>query len=189
MRKLLRTSLLTTMIVVFSLYLAACGKDDKSKPAAEKSSPAQTAQPTTKPATKPTTKPEKPAPVTTPPVASTTVASTTKSPAPEAETAPVTPPTAQQPTADNGEMLKLARKSGCLSCHMVDKKIVGPAWKDVAARYKGKTGARALLIEKVSNGGRGNWKDVVGNAAMPPYFPRVSKENIGKLVDFVLSLQ
>jgi cytochrome c len=70
----------------------------------------------------------------------------------------------------------------------VDKKIVGPAWKDVSKRYAGKADIRSQLIEKVSKGGRGNWTEVVGNVAMPPYHPRVSKENIGKLVDFVLSL-
>ena len=171
MNTLLKTSLLTTMIVVLSLYLTACGKDENDKPTAAKSIPEQTAQPAVKP--------EAPAPVTPPPVATTEI-----SPEPEPKTTPVAQPAA----TGHSEMLTLARKSGCLSCHMVDKKIVGPTWKDVAARYKGKTGARTLLIEKVSKGGRGNWTDIVGNAAMPPYFPRVSKENIGKLVDFVLSL-
>jgi len=90
--------------------------------------------------------------------------------------------------ASQKEMLALAQKSGCLACHNVDKKIVGPAWRDVSKRYKGVAQTKARLIEKISKGGRGNWTDVVGNAAMPPYFPRVSKENIEKLVDFVLSL-
>lgn len=80
--------------------------------------------------------------------------------------------------------LDLAKKSGCLACHSVDKKIVGPAWKDVGAKYKGDAGAKAKLIEKVKKGGKGNW----GGAPMPPYSPRVSDENIEKLVTFVLSL-
>ena len=84
--------------------------------------------------------------------------------------------------------LGLARKSGCLACHSVEKKIVGPAWKDVANRYKGKADAKALLITKVKKGGKGNWSDVVGTAAMPPYSPRVSDENIEKLVDFIMNL-
>ena len=103
-------------------------------------------------------------------------------PAQEAAPSPVS--TAPQ----QNDMLALAKKSGCMACHTVDKKIVGPAWKDVAKRYAGNAGAREQLIEKVSKGGKGNWTDVVGTAAMPPYYPRVSKENIGKLVDFVLSL-
>jgi len=84
--------------------------------------------------------------------------------------------------------LELAKKSGCLACHSVDKKIVGPAWKDVGAKYKGDAGAKARLIEKVKKGGKGNWTQVTGGVAMPPYSPRVSDENIEKLVTFVLSL-
>jgi cytochrome c len=84
--------------------------------------------------------------------------------------------------------LALAKKSGCLACHSVEKKIVGPAWKDVAKRYKGDAGAKANLIAKVKKGGKGNWTDVVGKAVMPPYSPRVSDANIEKLVDFVLAL-
>ena len=96
---------------------------------------------------------------------------------------------AAAPSMDSqDDMLSLARKSGCLACHKIDKKMVGPSWKDVAARYQGNPKAKAQLIEKVSKGGRGNWTDMVGNVAMPPYSPRVSSENIEKLVDFVLSL-
>lgn len=84
--------------------------------------------------------------------------------------------------------LALAKKSGCLACHSVEKKIVGPAWKDVSAKYKGDAGARDTLIAKVKKGGKGNWTKVTGGAPMPPYSPRVSDENIAKLVDFVLSL-
>jgi len=84
--------------------------------------------------------------------------------------------------------LALAKKSGCLACHSVDKKIVGPAWKDVAAKYKGDAGAKDRMIAKVKKGGKGNWAKVTGGAPMPPYSPRVSDENIGKLVDFILAL-
>jgi len=80
--------------------------------------------------------------------------------------------------------LDLAKKSGCLACHSIEKKIVGPAWKDVAAKYKGDAGARDMLIGKVKKGGKGTW----GPAPMPPYSPRVSDANIEKLVDFVLGL-
>lgn len=84
--------------------------------------------------------------------------------------------------------LDLAKKSGCLACHSVDKKVVGPAWKDVGAKYKGDAGARANLIAKVKAGGKGNWTDVTGGVPMPPYSPRVADADIEKLVDFVLSL-
>jgi len=84
--------------------------------------------------------------------------------------------------------LQLAKKSGCLACHGVKKKIVGPSWTDVAIRYRNKTDAKALLIAKVKKGGGGNWGNTTGNAAMPPYSPRVSDENIEILVDFILNL-
>lgn len=84
--------------------------------------------------------------------------------------------------------LDLAKKSGCLACHKVDSKVVGPAWKDVAARYKEDADARALLIDKVKQGGKGNWSDVTGGVPMPPYSPRVADADIEKLVDFILAL-
>ena len=82
--------------------------------------------------------------------------------------------------------LDLAKKSGCLACHSVEKKVVGPAWKDVGAKYG--AGDRAALIAKVKKGGKGNWNDVTGGVPMPPYSPRVSDENIEKLADFILGL-
>ena len=86
--------------------------------------------------------------------------------------------------AGEAESLALARKSGCLACHNVDKKVVGPAWKDVAAKYKGKPDIKAQLVEKVKKGGKGNW----GQVPMPPYSPRVADADIESLIDFVLSL-
>lgn len=85
------------------------------------------------------------------------------------------------------EGLALAGKSGCLACHKIEAKLVGPAWRDVSKRYKGDPGAKAALIAKVKAGGKGNWTDVTGGIAMPPNSPRVSDENIEKLVTFVLS--
>jgi cytochrome c len=86
------------------------------------------------------------------------------------------------------EGLDLAKKSGCLACHSVEKKVVGPAWKDVAAKYKGDGAARSALIAKVKTGGKGNWTEVTGGVPMPPYSPRVADADIETLVDFVLSL-
>jgi cytochrome c551/c552 len=85
------------------------------------------------------------------------------------------------------EGLALANKSGCLVCHKIETKLIGPAWRDVSKRYNGDTGAKARLIAKVKMGGKGNWTDVTGGIAMPPYSPQVSDENIEKLVTFVLS--
>jgi len=85
------------------------------------------------------------------------------------------------------EGLVLAKKSGCLACHKIETKLVGPAWRDVSQRYRGIAGAKAQLVKKVKNGGKGNWTAVTGGVPMPPNSPRVSDEDIEKLVTFVLS--
>ncbi|HTO46981.1 MAG TPA: c-type cytochrome, partial [Burkholderiales bacterium] len=59
---------------------------------------------------------------------------------------------------------ELLKKYACLSCHAVDKKLVGPAYKDVAAKYRGQAGAEKMLVEKVKKGGVGVW----GQIPMPP---------------------
>ncbi len=79
---------------------------------------------------------------------------------------------------------KLATKSGCFACHAVEKKVVGPAWRDVAAKYRGDASAQAMLVAKVSKGGKGTW----GSTPMPANSPRVSDADIKALVSFVLAL-
>ena len=78
----------------------------------------------------------------------------------------------------------LAKKYNCLACHSVDKKIVGPAYKDVAAKYKGDAGAEAKLVAKVKNGGSGVW----GPIPMPPN-SSVPDADVKALVKWVLSLK
>jgi len=87
----------------------------------------------------------------------------------------------------SADELALAKKSGCMACHAIERKVVGPGWKAVADRYKGKA-AKADLIAKVKKGGKGNWTEVTRGVPMPPYSPRVSDANIEKLVDFILAL-
>ena len=81
--------------------------------------------------------------------------------------------------------LGLAKKSGCLACHSIDNKVVGPAWKDVAAEVDD----RARIIASIKKGSKGHWTSVTGGVPMPPYSPRVSDENIEKLADFIMSLK
>ncbi len=86
------------------------------------------------------------------------------------------------PAASGGDDAKaLAQAKGCLGCHAVDHKIVGPAYKDVAAKYKGDAGALDRLVAKVKSGGAGNW----GQVPMPPN--NVTDEEAKKLVSWVLS--
>ncbi len=80
--------------------------------------------------------------------------------------------------------LELAKKSGCLACHSVETKVVGPAWKDVAAAVTD----RNRIINSIKKGSKGSWTAVTGGVPMPPYSPRVSDENIEKLADFIMSL-
>ncbi|MDE2427701.1 MAG: c-type cytochrome [Burkholderiales bacterium] len=78
---------------------------------------------------------------------------------------------------------ELAQKNGCMACHGIDKKILGPAFKDVAKKYKGNADAVAMLSKKVKEGGSGVW----GAIPMPANSPRVSDTDIKALVEFVLA--
>ena len=91
-------------------------------------------------------------------------------------------------------MPQLARELNCTSCHTIEFRRVGPAWKDIAARYRGATtfkynGKDYPLVEglvmKVSRGGSGNW----GTTLMPANDPSFSKKaEIEQLVKFILGL-
>ena len=63
-------------------------------------------------------------------------------------------------TAHAADPAKLVTQYGCAACHAVDKKLVGPSWKDVATRYRGNAGAPALLAERVRKGSTGVWGQV-----------------------------
>ncbi len=76
----------------------------------------------------------------------------------------------------------LMKKNNCTACHSIDKKIVGPAFKDVAAKYRGQADAEAKLVAKVTKGGAGSW----GSMPMPPQTAKA--DDIKALVKFALSL-
>ncbi|MDG1096180.1 MAG: c-type cytochrome [Methylophilaceae bacterium] len=78
----------------------------------------------------------------------------------------------------------LAKKSGCLACHGVDKKVLGPGFKDVAAKYKGDASAEGKLVTKVKVGGSGVW----GPMPMPANSPQVKDADIKTIVKWILSL-
>ena len=75
----------------------------------------------------------------------------------------------------------LAKAKNCMACHAIDKKLVGPAYKDVAAKYKGDKGAVATLAAKIKTGGKGVW----GEVPMPPN--NVTPEEATKLATWVLA--
>ena len=86
--------------------------------------------------------------------------------------------------ATEAEVMDLAKKNGCLACHAVDKKLVGPAWKDIGKKYAGDSEAEARLLVKVKKGSNGVW----GAVPMPPN-ATVKDADIKTLVQFVLSLR
>ena len=77
---------------------------------------------------------------------------------------------------------ELAKKHNCLACHTVDKKVVGPSYKEVAAKYRGDKAAEAKLIDKVKKGGVGVW----GQIPMPPN-AAVPDADTKALVQWILS--
>lgn len=78
----------------------------------------------------------------------------------------------------------LAKEKGCMNCHAVDAKTVGPGFKDVAAKYKGDKGAEAALSEKVKKGSSGTW----GMIPMPAN-TAVSDADIKTLVKWILTIK
>jgi cytochrome c5 len=121
----------------------------------------------------------KPAAAAAPAAAAPAVAAAAPAPA----QAPAPPQTAQAaPAGASAE--QLLQKSGCIACHAVDKKIVGPGFKEVAAKYAGDKDALEKLTKKVKAGGAGAW----GQIAMPPH-PQLSDADIQAMVKYVLALK
>jgi cytochrome c len=77
---------------------------------------------------------------------------------------------------------ELAKKHGCVACHTTDKKLVGPSYKEVAAKYRDDKSAEAKLFDKVKKGGQGVW----GQVPMPPN-AAVPDGDIKTLVKWILS--
>ena len=76
----------------------------------------------------------------------------------------------------------LAQAKGCMACHQVATKVVGPAYKDVAAKYKDQADAAGMLATKVKAGGVGTW----GQVPMPPQ-PTLTDDEVKALVAWVLT--
>lgn len=77
----------------------------------------------------------------------------------------------------------LAKAKGCMACHKTEGKLVGPSYKDVAAKYKADKGAVAMLAGKIKSGGKGVW----GAIPMPPN--KVTDEEATKLATWVMSVK
>lgn len=91
----------------------------------------------------------------------------------------------KKPTAADLEQGKeLISKADCLSCHKLDVKIVGPAYKDVAKKYPASEANYEMLSKKVIAGGSGNW----GPVAMTPH-PAIPPADVKKMVEYILSIK
>ncbi len=87
----------------------------------------------------------------------------------------------QSAVAASGE--ELFKSKGCAACHAIDSKLVGPAYKDVAAKYAGQADAASMLAGKIKNGTQGTW----GPMPMPPN--PVTEEEAKILAEWVLTLK
>ena len=99
-------------------------------------------------------------------------------------------------TASDPAMVKLATQSGCLTCHSIESsnssaKPIGPAWQDVANKYKGQKGAAKTLTATVMQGSNpyaSHWAGKVTGLAMPPNAVAISRQRAARLVHWILSL-
>ena len=83
---------------------------------------------------------------------------------------------------ESTDVTDLVKASGCLSCHSVTEKIVGPAFKDVVAKYASDPYAVATLTQSIKNGSRGKW----GRVPMPPH-SSIGAEDLTTLATWVMS--
>lgn len=81
------------------------------------------------------------------------------------------------------DMPAVAKKNNCTACHAIDKKVVGPAWKAVADKYKGDAGAWDKVAAKIKKGGSGAW----GSMPMPAN-PKVSDADMAEMIAFIKGL-
>jgi cytochrome c len=78
----------------------------------------------------------------------------------------------------------MAQKKNCMACHATDKKLIGPGYKEVAAKYAGQKDAADKLAQKIQKGGSGVW-----GAVPMPANPQVSEAEAKKLAEWVLKIK
>lgn len=91
---------------------------------------------------------------------------------------------ATTPALPDNKGLELIGASDCTTCHAIDKKVIGPAYTDVAAKYENTPAVIDTLVSKVINGGSGNW----GNIPMTPH-PNIPVEDAREMVKYIMSLK
>ena len=101
-----------------------------------------------------------------------------------ATTEPAPAPGAAAGGIDAEKALTLIGSNDCTTCHAIDRKVIGPAYKDVAKKYEDNQATEDTLVSKVKHGGSGNW----GNIAMTPH-PNLSDDDARLMVKYILSLK
>ena len=93
-------------------------------------------------------------------------------------------------TLSKDAFLDLAKKSGCLACHSIENKVVGPAWSTVSKELQKLSYDEALKreLDQIVNGGQGRWTEITGGVPMPPYGSRVAEADRKKLADFIINI-
>jgi cytochrome c len=86
--------------------------------------------------------------------------------------------------AEKASALELAKNSGCLTCHALTEKVVGPAYSNVALKYKDQSDAASSLVASIQYGSKGKW----GRIPMPPH-PSISQEDLSLLARWVLTIE
>ena len=79
---------------------------------------------------------------------------------------------------------KIAQANGCMTCHQLEKKVLWPAYKEIATKYRSDKGAEAALVKKVKDGGKGVWGEMV----MPPN-AHVKDADIAAIVKWILAMK
>lgn len=105
-------------------------------------------------------------------------------PVPAAPAQPQRSPNAAAAVVPSEEFTRLAKDIGCFACHAINKKLLGPAWRNVAVVNRNDPGAKSRLMAKIAKGGSGVW----GSIDMPGY-PALSDETRRILVEYILSLE
>lgn len=106
------------------------------------------------------------------------------------------------PVDNDNEILSVAKKGGCLNCHDVNTKLVGPAWMDVSKAYQGEDtiiatladgrviegSPQKVLVEKIKIGGGGHWATETNGKEMPANGYKLSEDEASDLIHFILGL-
>ncbi len=93
-------------------------------------------------------------------------------------------------TAVAQPMPEVATKAACITCHAIDRKLIGPAWTWVAYKYKDdKETGKKEIMDQIANGGRGRWTKYTGGIVMPPMKAQTTEAQREELADFILGLE